>query len=75
MSIETRIFCENLKKLRAKEGLSKKKMAEKLKISIYFISILEKGKIPPKLDIRILFTIAKCYGTTCGEIFSKDFVK
>lgn len=75
MAIETRIFCENLKKLRAKEGLSKKKMAEKLKISLYSLTLLEKGKIPPRLDIQILFTIAKLYRRDCAEIFKEDFVK
>ena len=56
---EIKIFCENIKYLRKEQGLSKKEMAKKLGISTASLSILESGKLPPRLTVEPLFHIHK----------------
>ena len=63
-------FCDNIKKLRKRNKLSKGKMAKKLGISRRWISNLEKGKIPPDLTVEILSTIANSFGIKPSQMFS-----
>ena len=69
---EIKIFCENIKYLRKEKGLSKKEMAKKLGISTASLSILESGKLPPRLTVEPLFHIHKNFGISPSEIFDEN---
>lgn len=68
---ETKIFCENIKKLRKKNGLSQKEMAQKLDISVKSLSTLEKGAIPSRLSVSIVFKIYKIFGIKPAQMFAE----
>lgn len=68
---ETKIFCENIKKLRKKNGLSQKEMAQKLDISVKSLSTLEKGAIPSRLSVSIVFKIYKIFGIKSAQMFAE----
>lgn len=78
MNVDTndtiRIFCENIKKLRAKEKLSKKEMAKKLGISTTSLTQIENGKLPPRLNTQTLFFIHGRFGILPKEIFTENFI-
>ena len=75
MSDEVLFFCENVKKLREIEKISKTKMAKKLEISVYQLSKIENGIIPPRLDISIVVKISKLYEIEPSKLFEESFVK
>ena len=75
MSDEVLFFCENVKRLREIEKISKTKMAKKLEISVYQLSKIENGILPPQLDISIVVKISKLYNIEPSRLFKKDFVK
>lgn len=68
---ETKIFCENIKKLRKKNGLSQKEMAQKLDISVKSLSTLEKGAIPSRLSVSIVIKIYKIFGIKPAQMFAE----
>ena len=55
-------FAHNIRWLRKKYGLSKKKMAELLGIGLWSLNRLERGEIPPRMTIDILFAVQKHFG-------------
>ena len=63
-------FCENIKTLRKRNKLSKRKMSKKLGISRRWLSSLEKGKIPTELTVDILISIDKHFGVSPSKMFS-----
>lgn len=71
MSDEVLLFCENVKKLREIEKISKTKMAKKLEISVYQLSKIENGIIPPRLDISIVVKISKLYEIEPSKLFEE----
>ena len=52
---DIRVFCENVKKIRENKKLSKRAMAELLGISVYSLNLLERGKVPHRLSIDIVY--------------------
>lgn len=56
-SNEIQIFLTNIKHLRINNNLTKKQMANKLKISIYKLNKIEKGILPPSITVDIIFSI------------------
>lgn len=72
MSIETEIFifCENVKRLRAKEGLSKREISEILGISIRSLTMLEKGILPKNLCCDVLLVICNYFQLEPKMFFS-----
>ena len=56
------IFLYNIAWLRRHHGLSKKKMAELLKIGIGSLNKMESGKMPPQLSVAILFAVQDSFG-------------
>lgn len=72
MSDEVLLFCENVKKLREIEKISKTKMAKKLEISVYQLSKIENGIIPPRLDISIVVKISKLYEIEPSKLFEES---
>ena len=67
-------FCENIKTLRKRNKLSKRKMSKKLGISRRWLSSLEKGKIPTELTVDILISINKYFGVTPSKMFSPSYM-
>ena len=63
-------FIHNVIWLRKYYGLSKKKMAEILKISLWMLNKIENGELPPTLEIDVLFRIRKAFGISMAEILS-----
>jgi len=50
-------FTHNVVFLRKTNHISKKRMAKILGISIYSLNQIEKGLLPPKLSVEVLFKI------------------
>ena len=61
-------FCENIKALRKRNKLSKRKMSKKLGISRRWLSSLEKGKIPTELTVDILISMP--YGSETNQFWN-----
>lgn len=56
------VFTHNIRWLRKKHDLSKRKMAELLGIGLWSLNRLERGQIPPRMTIEILFAVQKHFG-------------
>lgn len=69
-STEIKIFFSNLKWLREKHGLTQRQMAKRLNTSLYTISKLEKGELPPRLSVEFLMTIYDVFGVHPKRLFS-----
>ena len=63
------VFCENIVRLRKKNGLSCKVMAKRLGVSEKTIRALESGVLPPRLSCAILFRIEREFGVSPKEMF------
>jgi transcriptional regulator with XRE-family HTH domain len=59
-------FGENLRKLRAAKGLSQEEIAFASKLSVYYVSKLERGKANPSLET--MTKLAKALKTSLSEI-------
>ena len=64
-----KILANNIMLLRQKYGLSKAETANILKISVSSLTKIEKGIIPPRLKVDILFYIRDHFGIPIKEIF------
>ncbi|MBQ7355745.1 MAG: helix-turn-helix transcriptional regulator [Clostridia bacterium] len=64
-------FCKNIKYLRIKNGVSKNEMANIMHISMYCLTKIEKGILPPSLDVAVLFRIHAYFGVPPARLFSK----
>lgn len=62
-------MCNNIKFLRKKHNLTKKAMAERLKISTRSLSMLEKGIIPSRLSCAFLFYVFNEFDVPPKKIF------
>ena len=69
--IESLILCENIRRLRKSEGLSKNKMAKILGISVKSLNSLEKSIIPKRLGLEVLIRIRNTFGILPKDILSK----
>ena len=68
---DIRVFCENVKKIRENKKLSKRAMAELLGISVYSLNLLERGKVPHRLSIDIVYNINSSFGISPNELFER----
>ena len=64
------IFLENVKRLRDQYALSKKKMAGIMDVSIYTINKIERGELPPKMSVTVVFNLEKYFGIAASELVS-----
>ncbi len=55
------ILTYNIAHIRKANNISKKKMAEILEIGIYSLNKIEKGILPPRLGVTILFRIQEYF--------------
>ncbi|MGN0564588.1 MAG: helix-turn-helix domain-containing protein [Candidatus Heritagella sp.] len=70
MKQELETFCFNVTWLRKNNHISRKRMAELLEISEISLAKIEKGKIPPRLSVKVLFRIQSVF-----RILPKDQVE
>ena len=68
---QIRLFCQNVKKLRTKNNLTKSQMAKALGISIYALSLLEGGTLPQRMSCEVLFFIHEKFGIMPSEMLKK----
>lgn len=61
-------LCNNLRRLRAAHGLTKKQMAEILGISIRSLTLLENNVIPPRLGCQMLFQASGYFGIKAHKL-------
>lgn len=66
---EIRTFCENIRYLRKKNGLSKKEMAKKLSIGIKSLNSIGSGIIPKRVTVDIIYAIYENFGILPKDIF------
>ncbi len=71
METESFIFCENIKRLRQKEGLTKEKMSRILEITIEELELIEKGILPSSISVDILFIVFDNYKISPGKMLTK----
>lgn len=68
---DERNFCENVKFLRLKHNLTQKEMAHICGIGIKSLALIEKGIIPERLNVSILFSIMDYFGIHPRDMFIK----
>ena len=66
-------FLKNIIWLRKYYGLTKKEMAGKLGIGVWTLNRIEKGELPPRLNIDVLFYIYKEFGISMSDMLSVRF--
>ena len=62
-------FCKNILALRKRLHLTQAEMAKFLGISVKSLRSLEKGKIPPRLNCNILFSIYNVFNIFPSDMF------
>ena len=62
-------FCENVKKLRIENNLTKKAMAEKLNVTTRTIRMLENHQIPVTLTVEFVFKIIRTFNVDGADLF------
>ncbi len=65
----------NIQYLRTQYGFSKKEMAGLLGIGICSLNKLEKGELPPRLGVEILFNIQHYFGVAPQKLFTEQLGK
>ena len=63
------VFCENIKFLRRKHGLTKTQMAKMLDIGRYSLTKIENSTLPLRLDCAVFYNIYKHFKITPSERF------
>jgi DNA-binding XRE family transcriptional regulator len=66
---EIMAFCENVRYVRKKNGLSKKEMAKKLGIGVKSLELIESGSLPPRMSVRVVYMIYENFGILPKDIF------
>lgn len=72
---ELNVFMQNITLLRKKHNISKVEMAKLLEIGIGSLNKLEKGEMPPRLSVSILFAINRHFGIPPYSMFCRIFDK
>lgn len=65
-----RIFCENIRALRAARRLSKREMAKVIGVSAATLNRLERGSCPPHLSAGVLLRLSDAFGISTDDLFS-----
>ncbi len=64
-------FCHNVKTVRQREGLSKKKMSEMMGISQHSLNLIERGIVPERLSINKIMCFCFAFGIQIKDAFKK----
>ena len=67
---DTRVFCENIKRIREENHLSYAEMGKRLRVGKDTVLTLESGVIPSRLSCGILFRIQKEFGIHPKDMFA-----
>lgn len=67
---EMGIFCANVKRLRVRDNLTLREMADRLHISLKTLTRLERGEIPPRLSVAVVCRISREFGVHPKELFT-----
>lgn len=71
ITTEAENFLYNVAWLRQHYGISKRKMAKLLNISVWHICCMEKGKLPSKIDVSVLFIIQDHFDVSPKELLTR----
>lgn len=66
---ELKIFCQNVKLLRERAGLSKRSMAAILGIGTASLTKIEGGTIPKRVSTEIIFTLSDHFKLKITDLF------
>ncbi len=69
ISVEFNNFCDNLKKLRVENNLTKKAMAEKLEVTPRTIRMLENYEIPATLTVEFVYKVIRTFNVDGSDLF------
>ena len=69
-SEEIMIFCQNIKRLREKNELSKKEMADILEIGLTSLVKIEHGIVPPRMGADVIFKTSQYFKIKPHELFA-----
>lgn len=69
MKDDVQIFCENVRWIKEKEGLSDRQLASILQIGLYSTRKLLKGELPGRMSVDVVFHIARHLGCRPSEVF------
>ena len=69
ISVEFNNFCDNLKKLRIENNLTKKAMAEKLNVTPRTIRMLENHEIPATLTVEFVYKVICTFNVDGSDLF------
>ena len=69
ISVEFNNFCDNLKKLRVENNLTKKAMAEKLEVTPRTIRMLENHEIPTTLTVEFVYKVIRTFNVDGSDLF------
>ena len=61
-------FCCNIRYLRKKYALSQRQMAQKLKVSVGYVRMLERGQIPQRMGIATIWDAHMAFGIPIKDI-------
>ena len=69
ISVEFNNFCDNLKKLRVENNLTKKAMAEKLEVTPRTIRMLENHEMPATLTVEFVYKVICTFNVDGSDLF------
>lgn len=67
---EMRCFMRNVARLRAEHGLSKREMAKRLGIGVGTLNKLERGQLPARLSVSVIYSIYREFGVLPSQQFA-----
>ena len=65
-------FIQNVIDLRKEHGLSKKEMASIMHISVSSLSKIEKGEIPRRTMLEVVFYMSDYFDISCDKLIGKE---
>jgi len=74
MKNDFNVFAQNLTNLRIKHKLSKVKMAKTLGISVASLNKVEKGILPPRMDVCVIFRVCDAFGVLPQNLFKENYI-
>ena len=67
---EIYVFCQNIKKLRENNNLSKIEMAKIMGLSVMSLRKIENGELPPRIGVNTLFNLCKNFNIKPKKVFT-----
>lgn len=73
-TVEWKNLVNNIIFLRKKYSISKKVMAEILGVCVETLNKIERGELPPRLSLKIVFNIEKYFSIKPKDILENKFI-